>query len=169
MKQYTLEFNTLNLKVKKSPFIIRLIMFLLAFLFFVVPVLGVILSIASGNGLHIGYFIGIGIFGLIGFYLLRVSLWNTYGEEIIDFLPNKIVYEANYGWFKDAKKEIELILPQYSFKSVGYEEDNEAVLVITCENAEIETAVKMPMAQVEELILILKNSKISVGVETVII
>lgn len=165
MKQFTLEFNTLNLKVKKSPFIIRLIMFFLAFSFFIFPVLGVILSIASGGGMHISYFIAIGVFGLIGFYLLRVSLWNTYGEEIIDFLPNKIIYEANYGWFKDAKKEIELILPQYSFKSVGYEEDNEAVLVITCENAEVETAVKMPMAQVEELILILKESKISIGVE----
>lgn len=159
MKQYTLEFNTLNLKVKNSPFIIRLIMFLLAFLFFVVPVLGVILSIVSGSGLHIAYFIAIGVFGLFGFYLLRVSLWNTYGEEIIDFLPNKIVYEANYGWFKDAKKEIELTLPQYSFKSVGYEEDNEAVLVITCENAEIETVVKMPIAQVEELIAVLERFK----------
>lgn len=169
MQQYYIQNNTLNLKVKKSRMLVRTVMFALAFSFFVFPVLGVIFSIASGSGLHFGYFIAIGIFGLMGFYLLRVSLWNTYGEEIIDFLPNKIIYEANYGWFKDAKKEIELILPHYSFKSVGYEEDNEAVLIITCQNSEIETAIKMPMIQVEELILILKNNKISVGVETVVV
>ncbi|SHH74777.1 hypothetical protein [Flavobacterium defluvii] len=169
MKQYTLEFNTLNLKVKKSPLIIRFIMFLLAFSFFTFPLLGVIFSVANGAGMQIGYFLAIGLFGVVGFYLLRVSLWNTYGEETIDFLSNKIIYEANYGWFKDAKKEIELIHPQYSHKSVGYEEDNEAVLIITCENAEIETAVKMPLAQIEELILILQNSKMSVGLETVVL
>ncbi|WP_343694704.1 hypothetical protein [Flavobacterium sp.] len=167
MKQYTLEFNTLNLKVKKSPFIIRLITYVLSFSFFVFPVLGVIVSIAGGGGMHIGYFFAIGLFGLLGFYLLRVSLWNTYGEEIIDFLPNKIIYEANYGWFKDAKKEIELIHPQYSHKSVGYEEDNEAVLIITCGNAEIETVVKLPLIQVQELISVLNNSTISAGAETV--
>ena len=156
MQQYNLVNNILNLKVKKSPLIIRIVMFFLTFAFFVFPVLGTIVGILAGSGLQFSYFIGIGIFSLLGFYLLRVSLWNTYGEETIEILEDKIIYEANYGWFKDGKKEMAIAVPEYSFKSVGYEEDNEGVLVITSEESEIESVVKMPMNELESLLFILQ-------------
>ncbi|WP_163410316.1 hypothetical protein [Flavobacterium ajazii] len=159
MQQYNFTNNILNLKVKKSPFLVRTVMFLLAFSFFVFPVLGVIFSITSGSGLHFGYFIAIGIFSLIGFYTLRVSLWNTYGEETIQILENKIIYEANYGWFKDGKKETLISNPDYFSVQAGYEEDNESVLVIASEESKIESVVKMPTIQMEELIVILQKNK----------
>lgn len=81
MQQFNFKNNTLNLKVKKSPLAVRIIMFFFAFAFFVFPVLGTIVDILTGGGMQFGYLIGIGIFALMGFYLLRVSLWNTYGEE----------------------------------------------------------------------------------------
>jgi|GEM_PF-5609187 len=43
---------------------------------------------------------------------------------------------------------------EYSFKSVGYEEDYEAVLVISYKEDQVESVVKMPMTQLEELIFI---------------
>lgn len=156
MHQYRFKNNILNLKVKKSPLAIRIVMFFLAFAFFVFPVLGTIVGILAGSGLQFGYFIAIGIFSLIGFYLLRVSLWNTYGEETIEILETKIIYEANYGWFKDGKKEMATVVPEYSFKSAGYEEDNEGVLVITSEESQIESVVKMPMNDLESLLFILQ-------------
>ena len=159
MQQYNFKNNILNLKVKKSPILVRAVMFGLAFSFFVFPVLGVISGIAGGSGLHFGYFIAIGIFSLIGFYTLRISLWNTYGEETFQIAENKIIYEANYGWFKDGKKETLISNPDYFSVQAGYEEDNESVLVIASEESKIESVVKMPTVQLEELIMILKKNK----------
>lgn len=159
MQQFNFKNNILNLKVKKSPLAVRIVMFFFAFAFFVFPILGTIVGVLTGGGLQFGYLIGIGIFALMGFYLLRVSLWNTYGEETIEILENTIIYEVNYGWFKDGKKEIVITtVPEYSFKSVGYEEDNEGVLVITSEESQIESVVKIPMVHLEELILTLQTA-----------
>ncbi|PBJ09060.1 hypothetical protein [Flavobacterium sp. ACN6] len=160
MEQYNFVNDTLKLKVKKSPFLVRIVMFALAFSFFIFPIVGAIFSVLFGSGLHIGFFIGIGIFSLIGFYTLRVSLWNTYGEETITFLEDRIIYEANYGWFKDGKKETLISNPNYHAIPAGYEEDNEGVLVIASENTEIQSVVKMKMPHLEELISVLKTSKI---------
>lgn len=160
MQQFNFKNNTLNLKVKKSPLAIRIIMFFFAFASFILPLFGTIWGLVLGGGLEIGYFIGIGLFSVMGFYLLRIALWNTYGEETIGILENKIIYEANYGWFKDGKKEIAISGPRYSFKSVGYEEDNEGVLVISSENTQIESVVKMPIEQIEALLFVLEPVKI---------
>lgn len=160
MQQFNFRNNTLNLKVKKSPLAVRIVMFFFAFAFFIFPLVGTIVSVLIGGGLQIGYFIWIGIFGLMGFYLLRVSLWNTYGEENIEILNNKIIYEASYGWFKDGKKETLISDPNYHAIPAGYIEDNEGVLVIASENTEIQSVVKMKIPQLEELVSILATSKI---------
>ncbi|TPG31814.1 hypothetical protein [Flavobacterium pectinovorum] len=159
MQQFNFKNNILNLKVNKSPLVIRIVMFFFTFAFFVFPTFGVIVSILSGNGLQFGYFIAIGLFALMGFYLLRVSLWNTYGEENIEILKSKVIYEANYGWFKDGKKEIEIAVPKYSFKAVGYKEDNEGVLVISDGVSELESVVKIPVSVLEKLLWILEPGK----------
>ncbi|KAF2334022.1 MAG: hypothetical protein REI96_15105 [Flavobacterium nitrogenifigens] len=158
MKQYHYQNNILNLQVKKTPFLIRAILFLIAFMLFVFPVGGTIFGIALGNGLHIGYFIGIGICFLIGFYTLRIALWNTYGNETIQILEDKVIYEANYGWFKDGKKEILISNPNFYAVPAGYEEDNEGVLIIGSDDAKVESVVKIKMIQLEELASLLQSS-----------
>ncbi len=156
MNQFDLQANKLCLKVRKTPVIIRIVLFVFAFAFFVFPIISLLFSISNGNGLKFGYFIFIGCFGLMGFYLLRVSLWNTYGNEVIEILANKIIYEADYGWFKDGKKEVAYVGLNYSIKSIGYEDENKGVLVIHTDDTQIESVVKMPIPQLEELIKKLK-------------
>ena len=158
MKQYHFEGNTLVLNVKKSPLLIRAIMFFFSFAFFVAPLLGMVLSMAKGNRFHFGFLVGLLVFGLIGFYLLRISLWNTYGEEVIELNKPSVNYEANYGWFKDGKKIINYELLSYSIKPIGYQEDKKGALIIEGENEKIESVIKMPIVQIEELIKILSNS-----------
>ncbi|RUT70072.1 hypothetical protein D0817_12885 [Flavobacterium cupreum] len=159
MPQFVLENNQVKLSVRKSPFIIRLVLYFFAFAFFTFPTAGTIASIALGEGLHFGFIIGIGIFSLLGFYLLRVALWNTYGEEIIAFSKNEIVYEANYGWSRDAKKIIKNESLTYFASPIGYEEDNEGILILDNGKEIIECAVKMPQQQIEEVIMLCKNNK----------
>lgn len=157
MKQYDIKEKTITLKVKKSPLFVRGIMFFFAFASFILPCIGIIMAISSGKRFHLGFLIGLFFFGLIGFYLLRISLWNTYGEETIIFQKPTIKYEANYGWFKDGKKSLNFNNPIFSINKIGYEEDKIGILVIEEDTEKIESVVKIPISQIEELIEKIKN------------
>ena len=128
-------------------------MFISSCAFFVGP----ILSMISAGKLHLAFFFGAIIFGLIGFYLLRIALWNTYGEEIFLFDECQISYEADYRWFKDAKRIIETGDIELISKPVGYIEDKKGVLTVVVNSQELESVVKMPLEQLEKMILQLKQ------------
>lgn len=159
MKQYELIGESLNLKVKKAPLFIRGMMFVFAFLLFVGPFIGLFLFVASGNGFHISFAIGIFISGLLGFYLLRVALWNTYGTETLTLSKSKIDYIADYGWFKDGKKQLEIDnTVVYSIQQIGYLEDEKGLLTISTDESQIICVTKIPNEQLNELIEVLNNS-----------
>ncbi|EDM43077.1 hypothetical protein SCB49_12669 [unidentified eubacterium SCB49] len=157
MKQYDLIDNTLELYVKKSPVIIRVLMFIIAAATVLLPVLGVIGAINLGNELKIGHIIGPLLSGIIGFYLLRISLWNTYGKETIKLGDTTIEYVADYKWFKDGKQIINLDNAVFSFKEVGYEEDKMGSLFIENDTEQICSVVKLPISQIEVIFEKLSN------------
>lgn len=151
-KQYELNKNSLELRVKKAPLFVRSVMFFFTFLFFLLPLTGMILGLSMGKGMHIGYLIGLFVFGLLGFYMLRMSLWNTYGKETISFNRENVTYLADYGWFKDGKKQKEIKIPrEYSIRQIGYEDDNKGGLVIGLDDPII-CVTKMPITELQELI-----------------
>ncbi len=151
-KQYEIHKNLIVLRVKKAPLFIRSVMFFFTFLFFVLPLTGMILGLSMGTSIHIGYLFGLLIFGLLGFYMLRLSLWNTYGKETITFNQENITYLADYGWFKDGENQKEIKAPRvYSVKQIGYEDENKGVLVIGLDDP-IVCVTKMPNIELEELI-----------------
>lgn len=153
MKQYQLNGNILTLNVKKAPLFVRSVMFLFAFLFFLMPLMGIIIYMARGYGFHIGFLFMLFFFGILGFYMLRMALWNTYGNEIITLNKNQINHTADYGWFKDSKKPKEIKTPiVYSIRKIGYEDDCTGGLVIGLEEPNIVCVTKMPVKELQELI-----------------
>ena len=158
MKQFDLKNNHLTLTSKPSPLFVRILILFFSLISILLPIGGMIGSMVSGNGFHFGFLMVIGFFGLIGFYLLRVFLWNSYGKEVILFNQNKVTYEADYKWFKDGKKIKNIDSPSYSIKSIGYEDENFGALVINSEQDTLESVVKMPNKQLEDLILELKTT-----------
>ncbi len=152
MKQYLIKENTIVLSVKKAPIFVRATMFFFAFALFFLPLIGITVGIISGKEFRIGLLFALVVFGLIGFFTLRMALWNAYGKEIIKLNLETIEYEADYGWFKDGKKVIGLKNPLLSINPIGYEEDKKGTLIINDDNEKITTAVKMPITQIEELI-----------------
>lgn len=158
-KQYQLNKNELTLTVKKAPLFVRSVMFIFAFLFFLLPLTGMILGLSMGKSMHIGYLIGLFIFGFFGFYLLRIALWNTYGQETIVFNRNNVEYIADYGWFKDGKRQIDIHRPfEFGIRQICYEEDNKGALIIGLDEPNIICVTKMPNAQLEALIDKLNNT-----------
>lgn len=159
MKQYQIDGNTFTLRVKKSPVFIRGVLFLFTFLFFTIPPAGAILYFYEATSFRAAFLFGAFIFGIFGFYLLRVSLWNTYGREIITITDTQIQYTAHYGWFKDRRKPMVYNGPiRYTMEQHGYDEDKIGQLIIHTDNEPLDCVTKMPMAQLEELIRKLEAS-----------
>ena len=151
-KQYELNGNRLLLSVKKAPLFVRAVMFFCSFLFFVLPLAAMLLGLAMGQEMHIGYLLGLLVFGLLGFYMLRLSLWNTCGKEIITFNEKGITYVADYGWFKDGKREKEISdTIQFSIRPIGYEDENTGGLIIGLSDPII-CVTRMPNTELEELV-----------------
>ena len=159
MNQFELKDNQLILKVKKSPLLGRILLYLITFLSIALPLGGFIVNMISNVGLSFFHILFLFLFGLIAFYMLRVSLWNTYGFESIQFDNNKLTYVADYRWFKDKVKEFTFENINYDIKPVGYEEDNKGVLVITFDDDKVlETVTKIPISNLESLIIRLNNN-----------
>ena len=157
MDQFSFENNQLKLKVSKTPVFVSLILIIITFLCFALPIFGIVFNAVEGNGIKIGGILVFGVFCLIGFYLLRISLWISYGQEIIKFNENEIIYIADYRWFKDGEKTKKKNEITYSIKPVGYEEENNGILVISNGKSEIESVVKIPKENLEKLISRIEN------------
>jgi energy-coupling factor transporter transmembrane protein EcfT len=153
MQQYNIENNRLVLSVKKSPLFIRIILFFFTSLFFLLPTTAFLVgSIFFGYGFHIAYLFAFVFFGLLGFYMLRVTLWNTYGEEILTIENDSLIYVANYGWFKDKVKNIKLDKPiTIEIKPYHYEDDDKAKLCISTNSTELNCVTKMPFEELYEI------------------
>lgn len=159
MKQIEFKQNQLILKVKRSALLGRLLLYLITFLSIALPLGGFIANMVNDGELKFFNLVFLFIFGLIAFYMLRVSLWNTYGFEVIQFNNNKLAYVADYHWFKDKVKEFTFENINYDIKLVGYEEDNKGVLIIKFDDDTIlETVTKIPISDLESLIVILNPS-----------
>lgn len=157
MNQIEFKENQLVLRVKKSPFLGRILLYLITFLSIALPLGGFIANMINGGELKFFNIVFLFIFGLIAFYMLRVSLWNTYGFELIQFGNNKLTYVADYHWFKDKVKEFTFENIEYDIKQVGYEEDNKGVLVIKFDDDKVlETVTKIPIPDLESLISTLR-------------
>lgn len=151
--QFLFDEDELILLVKRPNGFLRGFFFFFAFASPLLPLLGFIGSVVNGNGFHFGFIIGLALFSLLGFYLLRMALWNTYGKEVIKFSRNKISYEADYGWFKDGKKEIDVVeRTTYGIEILGYEDENKGALLIIHGKEIHQCVTKMDTAELEQLI-----------------
>ena len=105
MKFNTTEFknNQLIIKGRKSPFAIRATLTVVLLICILIPIIVATSLMSERKGPHIGLFLGFFFLWGLGFYLLRIILWNTYGREVLTFESDKIIYEADYGFFKDGK------------------------------------------------------------------
>lgn len=159
MNQIEFKENQLVLRVKKSPFLGRILLYLITFLSIALPLGGFIANMINGGELKFFNIVFLFIFGLIAFYMLRVSLWNTYGFELIQFGSNKLTYVADYHLFKDKVKGFSFENINYEVKTVGYEEDNKGFLVIKFDDDTVlETVTKIPIPDLESLITVLNPS-----------
>jgi hypothetical protein len=123
------------------------------------PVLGMVLNFMERNAFHFGYLIGLGIFSLISFYFVRLFLWNTYGKEVIIFNKEFLEYYADYKYFKGNQQKIKNDELSYVYNKIGYEEEHLGLFsIISNNNEQIQSAIKLPLMELIELRNLLTNN-----------
>ena len=151
MPTYTINDKTLIIKPKKVPVWVKAILYFVTFISIILPLASFVFGILI-NGFLLTYFIIIFIFGLFSIYFIRLSLWNTFGREVIHFSQNQVTYQADYGWFKGHQHNIHHDNQlEITIQQVGYEDDNIGVLIFYNKTDKIESVVKMPISTLEEL------------------
>ncbi len=152
MQSIEINNNIFVLKVQKSPFILRYFILLLSLTSIIAPLIGMFFRIKYGGGIHFSNILFLGFFSLLGLYLFRIFLWNSYGKEKIEIDQLQVKYTLDYSLFKSQR--IALISKKvFSINKIGYEEDNLGTLVIGEGENTFESVVKIKIEQLEQLIL----------------
>lgn len=154
MKQNQIEIkgSQLTISVKKAPIFIRVVLTLILAILILIPLAVTFFMLTYGDGPHIGIAIIYLLCWGSGFYLLRVTLWNSAGREILTLHPDKISYIADYRFFKDGRQEInikdletEIIYEDEPKKTFGR-------LRLKNKSTFIETVVQTTITELEEII-----------------
>lgn len=152
-KRYSLTDNILELYVKKSPPIGRGFILFLAFISVALPIMGMVFRFMDGGSFHFGFIIGLGAFSLIGFYFVRLFLWNTYGKEVITIGETTVSYYVDYHYFKGNQQEITYEELVFEIEQIGFEEEQLGRLIIAANEKEfIHSSVNMDLRELEEII-----------------
>lgn len=157
--QYQYNNREVVLEVKKASLMVRMVLYILVFLCVALPVVGIVGGVVSGGeGMSILSIVLFAFILFLGYFVFRLALWNTFGKEEISFGKEVIYYQADYGWFKDKRKKYDVgKTVKFAAKQMGYQEDNKGVLTVEVDMRPINSAVKMPMVEVEQLIKELKK------------
>ncbi|WP_321515962.1 hypothetical protein [Marinifilum fragile] len=119
-------------------------------LFFAIPIFATVSTAVLLGEVSPAIVIFYIIFGLCGYYFLRLFLWNKHGKEILHLEHRKISYEADYKMFKSNKVEIcneDLTVEVNPFMA----NEKLATFKFISESQSIETVVKVPIEELEIL------------------
>jgi len=143
--------SKLTISVKKSPLLIRIVLSVVLSIMVLIPLLASYIVLTAGDGFHIGLAFSFLLFWGLGFYMLRIILWNSVGREILVLGNEKIEYTADYGLFKDGRKEIET--NRLATEIIYEDEPNNPVgrLRLNSDTESIESVIKTRLAELKEL------------------
>jgi len=150
-KQFNIDDNQLIISARKSPIFIRIVLTTFLVLIALIPIAVTIFVLKSGEGPFIGIVFSFLLCWGIGFYLLRLTLWNSVGREILNFNTDRISYIADYRLFKDGQKEIET--QDLETEIIYEDEPNKPFgrLRLKTKKSSIETVLQMTISELEEL------------------
>ncbi len=139
---------------------IQILSFGLAVLFLLLPIIVFLIIMSSGNGENPLRFMHLVLLAPViggGIFLLRMALWNSFGKEIYTFYDEKMQYIADYGWFNDSEKSMQLneIVFLVNLKN---QDDGKGSLLFADGRDEIQSVIKLPNDQLYELIETLESN-----------
>lgn len=130
-----------------APRIILLALTTISFLIPIVATIVAILILELKPAIIITYL----IFGLSGYFFLKLYLWNKYGKEILSLKRDKINYHADYKIFIGNRREIDSDAVKIEYLESVEEKEIFGTLKLSNDNAIIETVIKLPLNDLERI------------------
>ncbi|WP_100894259.1 hypothetical protein [Cellulophaga sp. RHA19] len=153
MKKNQIEISGLRLTIftKKTPVFIRIVLTLFLTILTLIPLAATFFVLTYGDGPHIGIVFSFILCWGVGFYLLRITLWNSVGREVLNLEAKRISYMTDYRLFKDRRQEISTT--DLETEIIYEDEPNNPVDRLRLKNntAVIETVIQVKIAELEEL------------------
>ena len=151
--RFSIESNKLTVFVKPSPLVIRVVFLLLASLSVFLPSMGMVLAALFGSEFHIKYILILGVCTLFGFFFIRLFLWNSFGQEVIEIKEKSLTYYADYKWFKGNQQTHSFENLTLDFISVGFRgEEMGHLLFVSGETVLLESSVDLSVGDLMEII-----------------
>ncbi len=148
--QIKIEGNQVIIKSSKSPLAIRITLIVILLICILIPIVATISIMSERKGLHIGIFIAFLFFWGIGFYMLRLILWNTFGREIITLEKDTLTYEADFRYFRDGKNLISTKKLEVAAIPID-DEKNLGILLFTSCDQQLASVLKVPIQRLTEI------------------
>ena len=143
--------SKITLTSPRASIFCRIILQFFTVFFFILPILSTIGTMLLIGELSFGFVFFYIMFGLSGYYFLRLFLWNKYGKELIYLEKEKIIYEADYKFFKDNKTEIDTKTLAVEIKQHNVSNEIFGTLLLKDEDQFIDTIVQIPLLEIESL------------------
>lgn len=147
MKQINITNNQLTVYALPVPPFVQVALGLLLFIVSAL-IAAIFYAMTDGGGIHLSYFIGLGILGFLGWRFIRLWYWNKNGKEVFTIENNKLKYIADYGRFKDGAQEIEL---SQEIRAEIFDHDQRPHKCICFHNQEVSTNVNEAIFSVIKL------------------
>ena len=129
----------------------RIILLVLTTISFLIPIVATIVAILIWE-LKPAIIITYIIFGLSGYFFLKLYLWNKHGKEILFLKRDKINYHADYKIFIGNKREINSDAVKIEYlESVEEKKENFGTLKLSNDNAIIETVIQLTLNDLERI------------------
>ena len=153
MKQNQIEINgsQLIISVKKAPDFIRIVLTMILSILILIPLAVTFFFLTFGDGPHIGIALSFILCWGVGFYLLRTTLWNSVGREILTLNPEKISYIADYRLFNDRRQEITTSDLKTEIIHEGGPDKPAGRLRLRNQSTSIETVLQTSITELEEI------------------
>lgn len=130
-----------------APRIILLVLTTISFLIPIVATIVAILILELKPAIIITYI----IFGLSGYFFLKLYLWNKHGKEILSLKRDKINYHADYKLFIGNKREINSDAVKIEYLESVEKKENFGTLKLSNDNEIIETVIKLTLDDLERI------------------
>lgn len=150
--QIKIQGSQLSISVRKVPLIIRVVLTLVLAVLILIPFGAIVSALIYQSGPHILMAFMFFVFWGAAYYMLRVVLWNSVGQEILTLNPGNILYVADYKHFKDGRQEISTEELEVEIVHTNESDIPEGRLVLKSPRKKIQTVVWAPITQLEELI-----------------
>ena len=143
----------ITIQNKRAPLLIILVLSVFMIIGFILPLISTVFMISNGDGLKMGIIIVYIIGWLSGIYLLKLTLWNLFGKEHIQFSKNSITYHADYKWFKGPIKTMVLDnLTVSTYEDPNTKKGNKKLKFIS-KDTEIKSVIQLPESIINNQIL----------------